>query len=91
MEILKCYEGGNKEKATKWEKISPTTGGNVRLSVRLVSLALSLSLFFSSFEVLYGRTEFQSEPLNSKKFIVTSHIPPRTPFFPCTLAQAVTL
>jgi hypothetical protein len=73
MEILKCYEGGNKEKATKWEKISPTTGGNMRVSVRLVSVFL-----FSSFEVLYGRTEFQSDALNSKKFILTSHIPSRT-------------
>jgi hypothetical protein len=40
MEILKCYEGGgggggDKEKATKWGKISYTTGGNARTAIGL--------------------------------------------------------
>jgi hypothetical protein len=46
MEILKCYEGGNKEEATKWEEISRPTGGSARVCVRFVSFEVLHLKFF---------------------------------------------
>jgi hypothetical protein len=46
-----------KMKATKWEKISPTAGGNARVSVRLVSVFLSpLHLKFFMAELNFRET-----------------------------------
>jgi hypothetical protein len=47
--------GGDKEKATKWDEISHTAGGNARPAVGLFG---SFSFLCCSFQVLYGRTKF---------------------------------
>jgi hypothetical protein len=71
MEILKCYDGGDKEKATKWDEISHTAGGNARTAVGVFG---SFHFLCCPFQVLYGRTKFQSRAVCSWKFRPIFHL-----------------